>query len=232
MLGFCFDLLSSNRNKSKKKQLKPIIKGIILNHLFATKKQIHLLNSFPIPSYMVHTRSSFDNTSRVKVTGSSRRRRRWVTLTGRVEVDEVARTELGTGRPRWSIVPAKPAIPVTATEVAWGKRRHAINIKRFTVYWDHLQGSIHPFGGVTMLIYEAPHPSSQYQFGCKPGRGSSSQSIYTVRPGSSSWCGPPPPCRPPGPPGDQRWAPQPPALAWWSDRGYRKSIYEHTDTYL
>ena len=114
----CFDLLSSNRNKSKKKQLKPIIKGIILNHLFATKKQIHLLNSFPIPSYMVHTRSSFDNTSRVKVTGSSRRMRRCVTLTGRVEVDEVARTELGTGRPRWSIVPAKPAIPVTATEVA------------------------------------------------------------------------------------------------------------------
>ena len=45
-------------------------------------------------------------------------RRRWVTLTGRVEVDEVARTELGTGRPRWSIVPAKPAIPVTAAEVA------------------------------------------------------------------------------------------------------------------
>jgi len=38
------------------------------------------------------------------------------TLTGRVEVDEVAGTVLGAERPRRSFVPAAPAIPRPATE--------------------------------------------------------------------------------------------------------------------
>lgn len=37
------------------------------------------------------------------------------TLTGRVEVDEVAGTVLGAERPRRSFVPAAPAIPRPAT---------------------------------------------------------------------------------------------------------------------